>query len=160
MRKRYPHKPSLSVVSSQSASGLNWTTPSNDPKSSEPNSQNKPPSLSLPFTNLPRKPIAPPEPPIYSDHVGTQSQENSFSPPNLETRSKTPPSRSLKANPGLGRPSLEMGQQSIANHQRDRSRRSGRSSDRQKNTLIKRSGSGFRNFENFRIRCLLNWHFT
>ncbi|MHC5822460.1 MAG: ISL3 family transposase [Nostoc sp.] len=25
--------------------------------------------------------------------------------------------------------------------------------------LIKRSGYGFRNFENFRIRCLLNWHF-
>jgi len=26
--------------------------------------------------------------------------------------------------------------------------------------LIKRSGYGFRNFENFRIRCLLSWHFT
>jgi transposase len=26
--------------------------------------------------------------------------------------------------------------------------------------LIKRSGYGFRNFENFRIRCLLNWHFN
>jgi transposase len=26
--------------------------------------------------------------------------------------------------------------------------------------LIKRSGYGFRNFENFRVRCLLNWHFT
>ena len=25
--------------------------------------------------------------------------------------------------------------------------------------LIKRSGYGFRNFENFRIRCVLNWHF-
>lgn len=25
--------------------------------------------------------------------------------------------------------------------------------------LIKRSGYGFRNFENFRVRCLLNWHF-
>lgn len=25
--------------------------------------------------------------------------------------------------------------------------------------LIKRSGYGFRNFDNFRIRCLLNWHF-
>lgn len=24
--------------------------------------------------------------------------------------------------------------------------------------LIKRSGYGFRNFENFRIRCVLNWH--
>ncbi|MBD2388099.1 transposase, partial [Cylindrospermum sp. FACHB-282] len=23
--------------------------------------------------------------------------------------------------------------------------------------LIKRSGYGFRNFENFRVRCLLNW---
>jgi len=31
--------------------------------------------------------------------------------------------------------------------------------ERQKNTLIKRSGYGFRNFENFRIRCLLSWHF-
>lgn len=26
--------------------------------------------------------------------------------------------------------------------------------------LIKRSGYGFRNFNNFRIRCLLNWHFN
>lgn len=26
--------------------------------------------------------------------------------------------------------------------------------------LIKRSGYGFKNFENFRIRCLLNWHFS
>jgi transposase len=26
--------------------------------------------------------------------------------------------------------------------------------------LIKRSGYGFRNFENFQIRCLLNWHFN
>jgi transposase len=26
--------------------------------------------------------------------------------------------------------------------------------------LIKRSAYGFRNFENFRIRCLLNWHFN
>ena len=26
--------------------------------------------------------------------------------------------------------------------------------------LIKRSGYGFRNFDNFRVRCLLNWHFT
>ena len=26
--------------------------------------------------------------------------------------------------------------------------------------LIKRSGYGFKNFENFRIRCLLNWHFA
>ena len=26
--------------------------------------------------------------------------------------------------------------------------------------LIKRSGYGFKNFENFRIRCLLNWHFV
>ncbi len=26
--------------------------------------------------------------------------------------------------------------------------------------LIKRSGYGFRNFENFRIRCLLSWHFN
>ena len=26
--------------------------------------------------------------------------------------------------------------------------------------LIKRSGYGFRNFENFRIRCLLQWHFN
>lgn len=26
--------------------------------------------------------------------------------------------------------------------------------------LIKRSSYGFRNFENFRVRCLLNWHFT
>lgn len=26
--------------------------------------------------------------------------------------------------------------------------------------LIKRSGYGFRNFENFRVRCLLNWHFN
>ncbi len=26
--------------------------------------------------------------------------------------------------------------------------------------LIKRSGYGFINFENFRVRCLLNWHFT
>jgi transposase len=26
--------------------------------------------------------------------------------------------------------------------------------------LIKRSGYGFRNFENFRVRCLLNWHLT
>uniref|UniRef100_UPI0039C7037D ISL3 family transposase n=1 Tax=Calothrix sp. CCY 0018 TaxID=3103864 RepID=UPI0039C7037D len=26
--------------------------------------------------------------------------------------------------------------------------------------LIKRSGYGFRNFDNFRIRCLLNWHFN
>jgi len=26
--------------------------------------------------------------------------------------------------------------------------------------LIKRSGSGFTNFENFRNRCMLNWHFT
>ncbi|MBD2165974.1 ISL3 family transposase [Calothrix membranacea FACHB-236] len=26
--------------------------------------------------------------------------------------------------------------------------------------LIKRSGYGFRNFENFRIRCLLSWHFS
>ncbi|RCJ33233.1 transposase [Nostoc minutum NIES-26] len=26
--------------------------------------------------------------------------------------------------------------------------------------LIKRSGYGFRNFENFRARCLLSWHFT
>jgi transposase len=26
--------------------------------------------------------------------------------------------------------------------------------------LIKRSGYGFRNFDNFRIRCVLNWHFT
>lgn len=25
--------------------------------------------------------------------------------------------------------------------------------------LIKRSGYGFRNFDNFRVRCLLNWHF-
>jgi transposase len=25
-------------------------------------------------------------------------------------------------------------------------------------TLIKRSAYGFRNFENFRVRCLLNWH--
>ncbi len=25
--------------------------------------------------------------------------------------------------------------------------------------LIKRSGYGFRNFNNFRVRCLLNWHF-
>ncbi|MGF1675171.1 MAG: transposase, partial [Rivularia sp. (in: cyanobacteria)] len=24
--------------------------------------------------------------------------------------------------------------------------------------LIKRSGYGFRNFDNFRIRCLLNWY--
>ncbi|MBW4452315.1 MAG: transposase, partial [Nostoc indistinguendum CM1-VF10] len=24
--------------------------------------------------------------------------------------------------------------------------------------LIKRSGYGFRNFENFRVRCLLNWY--
>lgn len=26
--------------------------------------------------------------------------------------------------------------------------------------LIKRSSYGFRNFENFRIRCLLNWHLS
>jgi len=26
--------------------------------------------------------------------------------------------------------------------------------------LIKRSGYGFRNFDNFRVRCLLNWHFN
>ena len=26
--------------------------------------------------------------------------------------------------------------------------------------LIKRSAYGFRNFENFRVRCLLNWHFN
>ncbi len=26
--------------------------------------------------------------------------------------------------------------------------------------LIKRSAYGFRNFENYRIRCLLNWHFV
>ncbi|MFE1748100.1 transposase, partial [Coleofasciculus sp. H7-2] len=26
--------------------------------------------------------------------------------------------------------------------------------------LIKRSAYGFRNLENFRIRCLLNWHFN
>lgn len=26
--------------------------------------------------------------------------------------------------------------------------------------LIKRSGYGFKNFDNFRIRCLLNWHFV
>ena len=26
--------------------------------------------------------------------------------------------------------------------------------------LIKRSGYGFRNFENFQCRCLLNWHFS
>jgi transposase len=26
--------------------------------------------------------------------------------------------------------------------------------------LIKRSAYGFRNFDNFRIRCLLNWHFN
>ena len=26
--------------------------------------------------------------------------------------------------------------------------------------LIKRSGYGFKNFENFRLRCLLNWHFV
>ena len=26
--------------------------------------------------------------------------------------------------------------------------------------LIKRSGYGFRNFENFRTRCLLNWNFN
>ena len=26
--------------------------------------------------------------------------------------------------------------------------------------LIKRSGYGFRNFENFRVRCLLSWHFN
>ena len=26
--------------------------------------------------------------------------------------------------------------------------------------LIKRSGYGFKNFESFRIRCLLNWHFV
>ena len=26
--------------------------------------------------------------------------------------------------------------------------------------LIKRSASGFTNFENFRNRCLLNWHFN
>nr|WP_229496843.1 transposase [Nostoc mirabile] len=26
--------------------------------------------------------------------------------------------------------------------------------------LIKRSAYGFRNFENFRVRCLLNWHFV
>ncbi|WP_442947951.1 transposase [Nostoc sp.] len=25
--------------------------------------------------------------------------------------------------------------------------------------LIKRSAYGFRNFNNFRVRCLLNWHF-
>jgi transposase len=29
-----------------------------------------------------------------------------------------------------------------------------------KNKLIKRSGYGFRNFDNFRVRCLLNWHFN
>jgi transposase len=28
------------------------------------------------------------------------------------------------------------------------------------NKLIKRSAYGFRNFENFRVRCLLNWHFN
>jgi hypothetical protein len=26
--------------------------------------------------------------------------------------------------------------------------------------LIKRSAYGFRNFDNYRIRCLLNWHFN
>ncbi|MBD2416137.1 transposase, partial [Anabaena cylindrica FACHB-243] len=26
--------------------------------------------------------------------------------------------------------------------------------------LIKRSGYGFKNFENFRIRCLLSWHYV
>ncbi|MGF1935775.1 MAG: transposase, partial [Nostoc sp. ChiQUE02] len=26
--------------------------------------------------------------------------------------------------------------------------------------LIKRSAYGFRNFNNFRVRCLLNWHFN
>ncbi|NER37381.1 MAG: transposase [Oscillatoria sp. SIO1A7] len=26
--------------------------------------------------------------------------------------------------------------------------------------VIKRAGYGFRNYENFKIRCLLNWHFS
>ncbi|MGF1675167.1 MAG: transposase [Rivularia sp. (in: cyanobacteria)] len=28
-----------------------------------------------------------------------------------------------------------------------------------KGLLIKRSAYGFRNFDNFRVRCLLNWYF-